>query len=64
MSKPRRRHDAPRLAFGETVRHSTRRGIVSKRQDFCLSFRPLARLAQVKNANAPAVEARGRGGLE
>src|SRR5437764_1920940 len=31
MSKPRRRHDASRLAFGKTVRHSASRGASCRR---------------------------------
>jgi bifunctional non-homologous end joining protein LigD len=51
---------------GETVfRHACKlglEGIVSKRKD-CLSFRPLARLAQDEKCRCPGSEARGRGGL-
>jgi hypothetical protein len=38
-------------------------GIVSKRKDFALPFRPLARLAQDEKPECAGREAGGRGGL-
>jgi ATP-dependent DNA ligase len=56
MSKPRRRHDASRLGFGETVRHSaSKKGIVSKRKDSPNRSGRSPDWLQMKNADAPAV---------
>lgn len=64
MSKPRRRHDALRLAFGETARHSAFEGghrVEAAR--LAIRQRPHAALAQVQEPGGASGEARGRRGL-
>jgi ATP-dependent DNA ligase len=56
MSKPRRRHDALRLAFGETVRHSASKGIVSNRLGSPYVSGRIRHWLKFKNPTAPAVK--------
>jgi len=55
MSKPRRRHDASRLAFGETVRHSALEGASCRSGSPYVSGRTRHWL-KFKNPGAPAVK--------
>jgi hypothetical protein len=57
MSKPRRRHDASRLAFGETVRHSALEGghrVEAAR--LAIRQRRTRHWLKFKNSAAPAVK--------
>jgi hypothetical protein len=62
MPKPRPPHDAGR-AFGETVRHSASRGIVSKRLGSPYRSGRSKDWLKFKNPAAPAVKRGGRGGV-
>src|SRR5215831_5649207 len=61
MSKPRRRHDASRLAFGETVRHSASRGRRVEAPGLAVCQRPHAALGQVQEPGGAGGEAGSRG---
>jgi hypothetical protein len=63
MSKPRRRHDASRLAFGETVRHSASRTASYRSGPLALCLRPFAALGQEQKSGTASRQTRGGRGL-